>query len=366
MLRTAATYLLPEDLPLRAPLEMNDIIEAASNWLGLMPSANPSAKMKALGVHYYRAAFMAFVKLWSEYGNVIFSGVGVAGYHGSEDQQARRRLHVRKNWVSPGSSATDLIEDNHRRGIEGAASGDVQLVLILSATGCMVYNPASMLTEGAVVHFGWNEVVRAKIVGITHSNVDIDLGDARGRVVIRCFSAGQAIEIVASMHDHTHALLRRGRGSDQSAIVSSWWLKFHFGELPPAPSPLSLQQIAHREPDAALDSLVALVLAEARARNMVCAQIVCDIETICSRIAANIGEPAAPRMIVHGIEIVGSSVTPAATRMYVGEFAKVLKYLDVLPEDVAEGRVAEVLDPESTVGIDYNVFCARFRALLDV
>ena len=99
---------------------------------------------------------------------------------------------------------------------------------------------------------------------------------------------------------------------------------------------------------------------------MVCAQIVCDIETICSRIAANIGEPAAPRMIVHGIEIVGSSVTPVATRMYVGEFAKVLKYLDVLPEDVAEGRVAEVLDPESTVGIDYNVFCARFRALLDV
>ena len=50
--------------------------------------------------------------------------------------------------------------------------------------------------------------------------------------------------------------------------------------------------------------------------------------------------------------------------MHTGEFVKVLKYLNVLPEKVTERRVAEALDPESAVGIDYKTFCARFRERL--
>jgi hypothetical protein len=366
MLQAAAAYLLPEDLPLRAPLELNKLIETASAWLGLMPSANPSPETKALGVHYYRAAFLEYVKLWSEYGNVIFSGVDIAGYDGAEADLRTR--HKKKRWASPASGAARNSDSGLRNGKHGGSSGNGKITLIVSASGCMMYDVASMHTEGAVAYFYWNEVLRVNIAGAARSNVDIDLGDVHGRLVIRCFSAEQAAEVVTSMQDHTHALLRRGRGADESASVSSWWLKFRFGELPPAPAPLSLQQAAHQEPDAALDGLIAIVLGEARARNLVCAQVVSDLESICSRIAGNVfATPAVPKVVVHGVEIVGSGRTQALKKkMYMGEFAKVLKYLNVLPEDVTERRVAEVLDPKTTVGVDYAVFCRRFRALMDM
>ena len=212
--------------------------------------------------------------------------------------------------------------------------------------------------------FQWNEMIHVKVVGASRTNIDIHLGDVRGRLVIRCFSAGLATEIVKSMQDHAHALLRRGRGSDESASVSPSWFKLSFGELPLAPVPLSLERVLTQDSSTRVDGLVSIVLREARIRNFVYAEVVSDIEKICSRVVRTTVDRVAQEKSAKETEIIGAKPVRNGGQMHTGEFVKVLKYLNVLPEKVTERRVAEALDPESAVGIDYKTFCARFRERL--
>ena len=272
MLQTAAMYLLPADLPLHAPNELNGIIEAASICLGSMQSAKTSPGSRSLGVHYYQAAFRV-CEILAEYGNFVFSGVEVAGYdmkHKNTD-----RTHSVKSWLLPtaGATAGGNVRSKY---LDESAGRDGKLTMILSSGGCSVYDVERVNTGGPVSSFQWNEMIHVKIVG-AWTNIDIHLGDVRGRLVIHCFSAGwrlRSSKVCKIMH---MPFYEEEREQTKSASVSPSWFKLSFGELPLAPVPLSLERVLTQDSSTRVDGLVSIVLREARIRNFVYAEVVSDI-----------------------------------------------------------------------------------------
>ena len=357
MLRSAAATILPQNMHIQAPSELKYVMKAACVYLGSMPSGNDSADRRIRGVNYYRYAFIGFVKLWNEFGSTIFESVGLAGYEAQENSG--------KKWLPPTSGLNNNAKDARRD------TGNRRLTLIICQNCCKIFSDFdSKLTSKSVWSnlipvetFTWDEVVQIKMSGMAHSNIDIDLGEMRGRIVIRCFTAGRASEILFSMQDQIVSLLRQGRGVDDSAEMVSWWHKFTFGDLPPCTASCMLPQ--HKNGlnrDKAIDCLVNIVLHQAQEKHIVYAQLLSDLDSICFRVVGNTTESSSINSKMSNQE---DSLTEAAQKISSLDFAKVLKYLNVLPETVSPAHIEEVLHSASITHIDNESFCQKICRILE-